>query len=242
MGSFVDGTFAIAFKDRPVLKKVAGDLTTKVVSGLLGTDQAENAINEVVSRLNVLVTSNDPQPVVLDLSGVKDVVTQLVNISVEAGREPKVDPSNIPSQIVILDTDSLPNFYKASVAFLWLAPLAFLGAVAALAGPYFKRTRQLKPMLLTQGAVLTATGLLGLLIGPLFRPPLLSNVPTSQGRVVVGNIYDGFIATYNTQTWYLIAFGLAVTVFAGALYAYQVIAPAVKNYSQKRSTKSSTKK
>lgn len=226
-----------AFEDRPVLKKVAGDVSTKIVSGLLATNQADAAISEVTRRLNVVITSNNPEPVAFDLTGIKGIVTQLVNVSASVGREPQIDPNNIPDQIVLLDTESLPNFYKVSVAFLWIAPLAFIGALAALAFPYLKPSRQIKPMLLTQGAVITAFGLLGLLVGPLFRPPLLANVKTSQGRVVIGNIYDGFITTFNAQTRLIIVLGIVLGLIAGAMYIYQVAMPAIKNYRQTKSTK-----
>jgi hypothetical protein len=226
-----------AFQDRPVLKKVAGDVSTKIVSGLLATNQADTAISEVTRRLNVVLTSNNPEPVVFDLTGIKGIVSQLVNVSASLGREPQVDPANIPDEIVILDTANLPNFYKWSVAFLWIAPLAFIGGAAALLYPYLKRNRQIKPMLLTQGAVITAFGLLGLLVGPLFRPPLLANVKTSQGRVVIGNIYDGFIATFNAQTRLIIVFGIIIILIAGAMYIYQVAVPAIKNHRQSKPAK-----
>ncbi|MBP7807328.1 hypothetical protein KA047_02420 [Candidatus Saccharibacteria bacterium] len=227
------------FADRPVLKKVAGDVSTNIISGLLGTTQANNAISEVVQRLNVLVTSNSPQPVVLDLSGVKNILTQLVDVSTSLGREPKVNPDSIPSEITLLDTDNLPNFYRFSVAFLWMAPLAFIGALASIAYPYIKPTRQFKPMLLMQGAVVTAFGLLALLVGPLFRPPLLANVDTSQGRVVIGNIYDGFITTFNTQSRYLLGLGVLMMLVSAAMYVYQIVIPSMK---QRQATRQNTAK
>lgn len=238
--SIAEGITDKAFAERPVLKKVAGELSTKVISGVLGTTQANNAIAEATRRLNVVVTTNDPQPVVIDLSGVKSIVTQLVDVSAASGREPKVNPENIPDQVTLLDPANIPNFYRLGVAFLWIAPFAFIGGVAALAAPYLRRPRAFKPTLAIQGAVITGFGLLGLLVGPLFRPPLLANVKTTDGRVVVGNIYDGFITTFNAQTRLLVGFGLALLVVATVIYLYQVIMPTIKARRANSATKPKT--
>jgi hypothetical protein len=228
-----------AFEDRPVLKKVAGNVSVNLISGLLGSSQATNATTEVARRLNLVVTSNSPESVVIDLTGVKSIVSQLVDTSASLGREPRINPANIPDQVTVLDTEKIPNFYKLSVAFLWTAPLAFIGALAALAYPYIKATRQVKPMLLIQGAVVTAFGLLGLLVGPLFRPPLLANAKTSEGRVVIGNIYDAFMTTFNAQTRWLIGLGATMILVGTALYLFTIYRS--WNATRKTATKSSKK-
>lgn len=218
--AIAEGVTDKVFQDRPVLKRVAGDVSTNIISGLLNTSQADTAIQEATRRLNVVVTSSSRDPVVIDLSGVKNILTQLVDVSTSLGREPQVDPNTIPSEITVLERNALPNFYKWGVAFLWIAPLAFIGALAALAYPYIKHRQFTRTIIVMQGACIAAVGLFALLVGPLFRPPLLSNLKTSSGRVVVGNLYDAFIATFNAQTRLLIGVGVAMMVVGGLVYAY----------------------
>lgn len=212
-----------ALADRPVLQKVAGDVPVRIISGLLGTTQASNAVDTVVSKLQVAVTSNNQESIAIDLSGIKNVVTQLVDVASNLGREPRVNPDNIPSEIVLIDEEEIPNFYRLGVIFMWLAPIALVGAVAALAYPYYKDKAQYKTILAIQGACIAAAGLLALLVGPLFRPPLLANIEQAAGRTVIGNLYDAFIATFTMQSWYVTGLGLLMLLGGGLLLTYTAI-------------------
>ncbi len=220
--AIAEGVTDVVFQDRPVLKRVAGDVPVRIVSGLLGTTQANNAIDTVVARLQVAVTSNTQESITVNLSSIKNALTQLYNVSASLGREPQVDPSTIPDEIVLIDREEIPNFYKIGVVFLWIAPLAFIGALGALAYPYYVNRAAYKQYLAIQGACIAAAGLLALLVGPLFRPPLLANISNVHGRTVVGNLYDAFIATFNAQGRYVIGIGLAALVLSGSLQAYSI--------------------
>lgn len=212
-----------AFEGRPILRNVVGDVPVKIVGGLLGTEQAAKGIDKVTSKFHVMLTSENRESVVLELSGLKSIMTQLYDTSTNLGREPKIDPSKIPEEIVLVDANKLPNIYKVTVAFLWLAPLAFIGAFLALAYPYFKNPKKYRVILAIQGGVVAFGGLIALSAGPLFKPPLLSNIQTGTGRVVVENLYDAFLATFNTQSLYLFAIGAVALATSGGLYIYQLV-------------------
>lgn len=212
-----------ALDGRPILRNVVGDVPVNIVGGLLGTNQAEKAVEKVTSKLHVLVTSEQRESVSYDITGIKSVLTQLYDTVTNLGREPRINPNNIPDEIVLIEAGKLPNLYKASVAFLWLAPLAFVGAFLALAYPYFKNPKDYKAILAIQGAIVASTALLALSIGPLFKPPVLANIQTGTGRTVIENIYDAFIATFNTQSLYLFTIGGVALGVSGGLYLYQLI-------------------
>lgn len=209
-----------AFENRPVLKTVAGDIPVYIVSGVLGTEQASRLIDTAVSRLQTRFTSNNPQPVTIDLSGLKNVLTQLYGVATNLGRQPSVDPNQIPGQITLFDQQDIPNFYRLGVIFLWLAPIAFIGALAALIYPYTRR-EQYGLIIAVQGLCITAAGLFALLVGPLFRPPLLANLKTPAAQTVAGNIYDAFILTFNAQTGIVIGLGVIMTLSGGGWLAYR---------------------
>ncbi len=196
-----------ALEDYPTARNVIGNSATNVISGILGSDQVENILTKVISKLQVAVTSNNQQSITIDLSGPKDLITKVVDV-VGQYRDIKINPDNIPSEITILDKDKIPDFYKYSVVFLWLGPIAFIGAVVLIIFPYAKWRSDYKIILATQSAALLLASLFGLLVGPLFRPPILSRVATPEGRTVVGNLYNAFIATFNHQTVMLVWVGV----------------------------------
>lgn len=207
------------FANRPVLKNIAGDVSVKIVSGLLATSQAENAIHAVATRLQTAVTTSHRQSITIDLSGVTSILNELYNVSADLGRQPKINPNEIPSQIVLVNKDQIPNFYVMSVVALWAAPLAFIGTVIALAYPYFKNTWDYKATLMIQGACVAAIMALALLLGPLFKPVLLGNVPTQSGQQVIGNVFNAFVSELNHQTAWLIVLGLLALIVGAVLQA-----------------------
>ena len=197
----------IALADYPVIKNAVDDTAVGFISGLLGSARLEQGMTQVVSRLQVFLTSPQKPPVVINLEGAKEVVTRLIQLSGREG-ETRIDPNEIPNQITVFDPAKFPNFYQYTVVLTWLSPLLAIGAVALLAWPYFKDKTRYKETMIIQGACIALAGLFALLLGPLFRPLALGNITSVNLRVVVGNLYDAFIATFNTQTMLVIGLGL----------------------------------
>lgn len=198
-----------ALKDRPVLRNLIGDHATNLVSGLLATDQANKLLEASVTRMQVYVTSNDQQDVDIDLSGLKSILTRVVELS-GSEQTDRIDPDKIPERIVLIEEENVPDIYMYGVILSWLAPIGLLLAVGLLALPYFSDRKNYISIMLVHGTVLLATGLISLLAGPLFKPPVLEPFANPNGRIVVGNLYDAFIATFNAQTVWFIYLGLAV--------------------------------
>ncbi len=222
------------FADRPVAKRIAGNFSTKLIGGLLDTDQFKNILTPAVERIQAYATSSNQQTVAIELGGVKDIITRITNVAETLDREVAVNTANIPDQIVIINAENVPDLYKIGIVFLWLAPLAFFAAVALLSYPYLKHLNDKKKILITQGSIITLAGLIGLLVGPLFKPPLMSIAKEPNGRVVIGNLYDAFIATFNSQTTILALLGVLIVLIATAWIGY----PYVKNMvnSRKKNT------
>lgn len=211
-----------ALKDYPTVKNVINNSAVNIISGVLGSDQVETVLQKATSRLQVALTSNNQESIVINLEGPKSVLTQVIDI-VGQRREVKVNPDNIPSEIVLLDADKIPDFYKYGLFFLWLGPIALIGAAILSALPYFKLRQNYRMIMLVQGGALTLAGLLTLLAGPLFKPPLLASLNRQEGRTVIGNLYDAFMATFTAQTSALIIAGLLVMVAAGGLMTYEAL-------------------
>lgn len=205
------------FQDRPLIKNIVDDPATRVISGLLGTTQFSNALNTVVSKLQIVVTSKNQESVVVNLEGIKATVTKLITVVDSNATGDKI--SQVPDQITIVDKENIPDFYKYGVVFLWLGPIALVGAVVALGYPYFKNAKsKYRHILLVQGLALTVASMLALLVGPLFKPPLLANIEQASARTVTSNLYDAFIATFTAQTQILVWVGLGAVVIATGFY------------------------
>lgn len=200
-----------ALADYPAIKSVVDDTAINFISGLLGSGRMEKALTGVVSRLQVFLTSPQKPPVVINLEGAKDTVTKLITLSGREG-ETKFDPNKIPDEITVFDPSKYPNVYQYTVALTWISPLAAIGAVALLAWPYVKSRKDYREIMIIQGACIALAGLFALLIGPLFKPLALGNIQSSNMRVVVGNLYDAFINTFNMQTGYVISLGIIVVI------------------------------
>jgi FtsH-binding integral membrane protein len=210
----------VALADYPVIKSIVDDTAINFVSGLLGSGRMEQAMTQVVSRLQVFLTSPQKQPVVINLEGAKTTVTQLIQLSGREGQT-NFDPNKIPSQITVFDPAKYPSFYHYTVVLTWLSPLAAIGALVLLGWPYVTNRKSYRQVMIIQGVCVTVAGLLALLVGPLFRPVALSSIQSANMRVVVGNLYDAFIATFNQQTMWVIAIGALAVVVSSGLGIYQ---------------------
>lgn len=201
-----------ALADRPVAKQVAGPTATRLVSGLLGTDQFNKVLTTAVGKLQIYLTSQQRREnITVNLSGVKNVLNTLIGVADTAGADTNQASQrlqNVPDQITLLNGNNIPNFYSYGLVFLWLGPIAALLALGLLLFPYWRRRQDYVKISLIQGGVVVAAGLLSLLIGPLFRPPVLSSVNSSNMRVVIGNLYDAFISRFNHQSYVLILIGI----------------------------------
>jgi hypothetical protein len=208
------------YADKPIAKRIAGDFTTKVVGGLLSTDQFSSVVTVAAEKMQVYITSSDQQDVAIELGGAKDIITKLTTVSESLGRETEINPENIPDQITIIEANNIPDVYSVGVAMLWIAPITLIGALILIAYPYMKRWNDKRKTLMIQGAIITLVSLIGFAIGPLVKPIVISNINTANGRVVIGNLYDAFIATFNSQTVFLTLAGVLMVLVGTAWIGY----------------------
>lgn len=214
-------------RDNPVVKNIAGDQLTNLFSGLLGTDQANKLLTATVTRLQIYVTSSNQKDVDIDLSGLKDTLTRVAEI--RGGDQPsRINPDKIPSKIVLIESKNVPNLYNYGVILTWVAVGGFVIAGLLLAKPYMSDRSKYLSIMIVQGASFILVGLVSLLIGPIFRPSVLEPFQNPNGRVVVGNLYNAFIATFNSQTMIFIWLGIGLI----ALSIVIRLAPKVLKYKK----------
>lgn len=226
-----------ALQNRPALQKAVEEPATKLISGLLDSNVAKNLVQRSVTRLQIAITSKNPQPIEINLEPVKENLTRLLDIAQQITNRPadeaKFNPEDIPNTITLVDVTKLPNIYLMGTILIWLGPICLLIAIGLIAWPlytYRAITSRLHIVLGIQAVAIGLGWVTALLIGPLFRPPILAQVPDENLRVVAENIYNAFIATFNNQTNSMLLIAVFLLIAAVVSWYYHTI------YKSRRST------
>lgn len=210
-----------ALADQPAIRSAVSDPASNFVAGLLNTQQARSVLTKLVSSVQILLTSKNPKNIEYDLTGIKTTVAKLIQIT---GKEDAaVAKLTIPDKIVIFDASKIPPFYKYGLTLTLIAPLAIIAALTLLAIPHIKKSYPTAKVLMIQGVTLIAGGAFALLIGPIFRPPVLAQVANANLRIVVENFYNAFIDTFNAQTMWLIWVGIIAVLIPLIARVYKLI-------------------
>lgn len=219
-GAVADEIVQQALSDRPLIRSAVQEPASKFISGLLATSQAKAVLSRAASKLQVAVTSEHKENIELDLSSFKQTAAKLIDISGQSSENTNVD--NIPNKITLVDVSKIPEFYKLGTLFMWFGPLALALGLLLLAAPHIRAKKLRLDLLPAQGCIVLAGYMLGLLMGPLFRPPVLSQFTNANLRLVAENLYNSFVASFNSQIQVLLLLGLvmiAIPVFYN-LYNY----------------------
>jgi hypothetical protein len=208
--------------DRPLTRAVVGDQATKLIAGLIDSNQARSSIDRVVTRMHMYITSRNPANVELSLIGIKSTVGRVIQIVGNDDMGARVDA--VPDTLTIVDASKIPSFYQFAVAFLWAGPVALIAALVLLIRPHLVRRRADMQILAFQSAAVITASLAALLAGPLFRPPLLALVSEPNYRTVIQNLYDALNATFITQTYWLLFVGVVAAMIPLSWYVYGILA------------------
>lgn len=212
-----------ALQSHPKIQNVVDDSLIKLISGLLDSDRFETVLSKSVSKLYIYTTSSNQEDVAIDLTGVKNVMNKLVEVSARTDANGTLGQklntadqklNGVPDQIVLINADDIPDFYNFGVAMTLLAPFTLLAAVILFAYPYIRNTKGYLSFMVAQGVTLIFVGLAALLVGPIFRPITLGPIQDPNIRIVAGNLYDSFLSTFSNQTAYLITIGFVVCALA----------------------------
>ena len=199
-----------ALVDKPILKRTISTKATQLITGLLSTDLAQQTTSGVVSRSYDYVTSENPEPITIDLVAIKTPMAGLISFAEQQGREVTFDPATIPDSIELFNPETLPDFYKISMLMLILGPLCWIGS-AIIFGSYIYRGRlAYAKRVYIVGTIIIISSLIGLLAGPLVIPPIVARVPVTSLRGVVEDLIYAFIQPFNQQLLTTISLTLLV--------------------------------
>lgn len=135
-------------------------------------------------------------------------------IAERADKPIEVDASEIPDTITLIKGNETPKLYKINQTLLFLAPISIFASIGLLGYLLYSGRKRIYKVLLQIGIMLIAIAAIGFSTGPLIRPPVLSLVNNANARIILGNLYDGFIAPFNAQMATMGAVGILVIIFA----------------------------
>lgn len=203
-----------SFASKPVLQATLGKSATKLIASLLATDQASTAITKVSEKAQTVLTSEKPDPITFNLVPLKKGLVVISAIAERVDKPIEIDTAEIPDSITLLNRNEIPDLYKINQTVLFLTPLCIFLSVALLGYLLYTGRKKIYKVLLQIGIMLVAVSAVGLATGPLIRPPVLSLVGKANARIILGNLYDGFIAPFNTQMTNMGILGLFIIVLA----------------------------
>lgn len=188
-----------AFADRPLINRLIGDNVTALITGLLGTDVAVQMTNALISKSYDYLTTDNPQPVAIDLVAIKTPLQKITELLESRGRDVSIDPDSIPDSIVLFDPSNLPNIYGYSVLLLWLGPLCWIGLIILIVLHIYLGRDRYPRRVYELGSAIIIASLLGLLVGPLLPPPISAQVPVPELRGTVETLAAALLAPFTQQ-------------------------------------------
>lgn len=118
------------------------DSATKLISGLLSTERAEQALGFTVEKVYTVLTSKNPESIEINLTGIKQTVSGILalvsRIAPQTPELSQLEQLPVLDKVTVLDAAAVPNVYQLGVTLLWLGPIALLVAFLLLAVPIFR--------------------------------------------------------------------------------------------------------
>lgn len=221
------------FEDRPVLKRVAGPKLASLTSSILGTDIASSVVDDFVEQVRIALTTSQDETIAINLSGIKSTIGQVQSVVGADEAERQIDINAIPDEFIIVESDQLPNIYQLGVTVLWLGPASLVYALGALAFWIYRGRRAGLWLRVTySGAVIVVASIIGMLVGPLVEPVVVSIAQAAPAQTLLGNLYSGLVAPFQSYATILFALGVLV-IAAGYLLPLLQKAPAPKTKNKK---------
>lgn len=188
-----------ALQNRPVAQRVISDRAEKLVSSLLGSDFATQAVNKVVNVTYKYVTTPDRQDIKIELAGVTEPILAVLNLAQASDSNAAQKIESIPSEIVLVESDDFVDLSGVVSAMLWVGPLFWLLTIAGF-GTYIYIHRQKYAKAVYIVAISVAlVALIGILTRPVLPAPISSMIPVSNLRPVVENVADAFLIPFQSQ-------------------------------------------
>lgn len=228
-----------ALEDRPLAQRALGDRAVALVAGLLDSNASRQAIDTVTTKTYAYLTSPDREDIAIDLSSVKAFLASLLALAESQGGGERIAAidSQVPEEIVLVESASVPDVSGFVQTMLWLGPLFWLATIGSVAGYLYMHRQSYARAVYVVLGVAAGVAIFGLLTAPFIPSPLAAAVPNITLRPVVIGLSESFLAPFTMQMYYLLASTAAAALVFNRRFA---ILHAVQSVVSKISPKPST--
>lgn len=214
--SIVDGALA----DRPIADRIIGDRAVGFVSNLLGSDLSERALDRTINGLYAYLTSPDRADIAIELTVIRDPLSQLIAFAESSGRDVQLDPEAIPERIVLVDEEELPDIASYIHMSVLAASVLWILTIGSFIGYVFQQRQNRARRIYIASAVIAAVAVLALFTGPFIPPAVASFVSNIDLRGVVSSLTAAYIAPFTSQlylTFVVVGLLVIITHYRAAL-------------------------
>lgn len=190
------------YDGKPVLGRVLGQPTENLVSSLLVNDRFSSVLYNISDRLNERLFHGKTNDVVIDISGFSAGIKSLA-----ATLRPDAEvnlPEGEDARIVLINGSAIPNLQKTAQVVLFITPVALL-SLLILATISWLRIRRKSVFFKYAGIVAIATGVVLAIVTQTASAQLSLLAKNANQAVILGAVYDEFVASLQTyQTWLIV--------------------------------------
>ncbi len=201
----------VALADRPIVRNFVRGPASEVISGILGTSIIGSSIERIARLIFQLLIHHSGERVAINLEPIRDLVVNVINFLAPDG-ETRIDASQIPDEIVIMEEDDLPPIQNYILALDWIAlllGLASAGLVALVLTKAWHSPARNSYLKWLGGALAIGAFILILITWTAGSTAVLA-IDDETGRVIVSRTYDNLIAQLRVQTFGLMVIGIGV--------------------------------
>jgi hypothetical protein len=183
-------------QNRPLLQAAVRDPAQGAISGVLGTSLFRTPLNTAARLVWRDIFIRGGGDVTLNLVQAKRILSGVFGLA-DASNATRVDPSDVPDQVVIFKGGQLPDLRWMHDVAPWVLWISGIAGIALLAFTFWRAaTRRHRVRILRVSGIVLAIEAAGIMLLILFgRALLVSNVKTDSGRVIIKEFSRSFIGS-----------------------------------------------
>lgn len=196
-----------ALEDKPLTQRVVGDRAESLISGLLESDLSTRAVQSLSDKTYSYVTTETREDIVFDLSSIKSVISALITVAQTQGSGERLAlvESNIPNEIVLVESDSFPNLSGILVFMLWFEPLFWLMSIVLFGIFIYLGRKQYAKYVYIVGLSVVLVAIVGILTSPFLPSPIAASLQYIDFRPTVEGIIYDLLLPFRDQMYVLLA-------------------------------------
>jgi hypothetical protein len=206
------------FKNRPLLRNLLAEQATSLVAGILDGPRLQSVVDRLILQVHDVLFSSEPQAIAIDISRIKNIVSNLGFI-LELITERERRDISILDQIVLVEAGVIPSIANIGLTILWIGPIALIAGLGLILWLILRSVDKVSTVKIL-GISLAVEALIVILFLEWYRPVLLSMFKNLYVQTVVAEVLNEFLKSLTNQN--LLLFFIGIVLVAGG-FLYQLI-------------------